>query len=653
MDLKFGKLDNSFEVLEKNYQDNGEISWSTFTTSQKKYRYHTVLVVQDDFKDGTLRIREPCMIKLSENIYFNPNRPETWLNENSKITEHFSLATKLDPDRKLDWWPDFRKDSNKQYFEKEVRNAYRLGFFAAISIETQDVILNLNNYKIQQHPEHALQQRFFSIIELADQPFVPKQGPADFGKNLRSASNVLIKNGKMGLSSHHGIHGNNNNGVLIKNIDFTDNEVCSIALNGCTNVNLVNLTIVRNRHDIPVLGTYSAGRFLKLFINNLSDSISTSNDIFEESIIKLNQDLDKTFNSVIFNNEKVPDIYINKSGLIDGNYYGMIIHPIGVAVNAPLKNRNTPKANESAEVYVKSVSINNIKTQVNEILALRNTNNNILTAPSGGIFQFMKSHKLIDNKYYYQGNSLSNLQIELVQLLKDNTHIKKFLGNFNIDEGILAWKRNKNSYFTHKIENSWDYPKFVGHNELNGYDYEVIGNGDSMFHVNKGTFGFRIDGLNTSVIDNLSISNIEALGEEGSLLAGNYFKSHPKQNQLKGYRGHLVFGVEINASNDLQFKNLNISSISSKFGSSYGISISGESKKIQIENSQVEKIIACQIPYEYTKIIWPNLPTNARGLYLGENCDLSTKSLNMKDITDTPNCLLPSDCELYSIIKTL
>ena len=113
---------------------------------------------------------------------------------------------------------------------------------------------------------------------LADQPFVPKQGPANFGNNLRSASNVAIMNGKIGLSSHHGIHGNGINNIMVKNVDFIDNEVCGIALNGCTDAYLVNVNVVKNRHDIPVMGAYSAGRFLKLFTNGLKDAISVKSE---------------------------------------------------------------------------------------------------------------------------------------------------------------------------------------------------------------------------------------------------------------------------------------------------------------------------------------------------------------------------------------
>ena len=647
MDLKFGKLENSFNILEKEYQTNGEISWSDFNKDQKANKRKVVLVKQKDFENGTLRIKEACSFKLTENISFNPNRPKTWINKDGKVTKNVSEAVKIDPNRELDWWPDFKLEENSEYFEKEVKNAYRLGFFAAITLENEEIILNLNNFTIQQHPEHALQQRFFSVIELADQPFVPKQGPANFGMTIKSSQKVYIKNGTIGLSSHHAIHGNGVNTILIKNVDFVENEVCAVALNGSTDVYLVNLIVKKNRHDIPVLGSYSAGRFLKLFIDKLLDGVHKNNSYFQKSYINLNKELDQAFNSTIFKNETMPEIYENKSGLIDGNYYGIIINPLGVAVNAPLPNRNTPKANESCNIFIKSVSINNVKSKINEIIALKNKDNKILTAPSGGIFQFLKAATIKNNKYYYTGNSLADLQIELRQIINDNQNVKKFVGNFNIDDGMLLWKRNPDSYFEHK------YDKFIGKGDLEGIDYEVIGNGDSMFHVNKGTFGLKIDGLNTSVIDNLTISNVQAFGEEGTSLAGNYIKSHPKQNQLLGYRGHLVFGIEINASNDVRLKNVNLDSITSKYGSSYGLSVSGESIKIQVEESLLKDIESCQIPYDFNKSYWPNFPTNSRGIYLANNCSLATKDVVIEGIKDTPDCLIPSKYELYSNIKTL
>lgn len=644
MDLRFGKIENNFEILELNYQNNGEIDWDTFNSDQKNHSKKVVNLKQKDFDDGTLRITEPCLIRLQENISFNPNRPNTWLTKDGTVTTDFNKASNIDPNRKLDWWPNLieKPEKNKTYFQKEVRHSYRLGFFTAIALETKDIIIDLNNFTIQQSKEHALQQRFFTTIELADQPFVPKQGPHNFGNILKSASNILIKNGTFGLSSHHGIHGNNNRNIILKNLRFFDNEVSNIAINGGKNIYLSNINVIRNRQDIPVLGSYSAGRFLKLFLEGLNDAITEPHSEYLVAKNILLKDLDVTFDSIIFNNGQIPKLFRNESGLIDGNYYGIIINPIGIAINAPLKDRNNSKSKESCDIFFKSVFIDNIKSKINEILALRNSSDKILTAPAGGIFQFMECCKIIDNKYYYQGNSLSDLQIELVQIVKDNENLKSFLGNFNIDEGMLAWKRNSDSYFKHNTNS------LIGYKKLDNYNYEIIANGDSMFHVNKGTFGIKVDGLNSSEFKNVHISNVTAEGIKGSLLAGNYQKSHPKQNQLNGYQGCFLYGLALNASEDVKLDNVNIDNLDSKFGSSYGLAVTGESNKIKIVDSKVDNIISCQIPFNHTDSFWPNLPTNSRCLYVSENCHLSVENLQMKNIKDTPNCLFPSKVELYS-----
>lgn len=115
MDLKFGKMINNFYALEKGYKLNQEISWKQFNLNQKKNKNNIVLVKQEDFKFGTLRIREPCMIKLTENILFNPNRPTTWIDKNNNITTDFNDAVSIDKNRKLDWWPDSNLDENKEF----------------------------------------------------------------------------------------------------------------------------------------------------------------------------------------------------------------------------------------------------------------------------------------------------------------------------------------------------------------------------------------------------------------------------------------------------------------------------------------------------------------------------------------------------------
>jgi len=50
--------------------------------------------------------------------------------------------------------------------------AYGIGFFAAVAITTDDVLIDLNGFSIVQSKEHALAQRFYTHIELASSPFV-------------------------------------------------------------------------------------------------------------------------------------------------------------------------------------------------------------------------------------------------------------------------------------------------------------------------------------------------------------------------------------------------------------------------------------------------------------------------------------------------
>ena len=147
-------------------------------------------------------------------------------------------------------------------------NAFGLGFFAALSIVTNDLNLDLNGHTIEQSEEHALLQRFFAVIELADSPFIKGAGPAHFvgeSNDFNAASNVTILGpGTIGRSDHHGIHGNENHNVLIKDVTFVDFEVAAVSLNNVDGLSIENCEITRNRHDVPIIGMFSAAKFIRL-----------------------------------------------------------------------------------------------------------------------------------------------------------------------------------------------------------------------------------------------------------------------------------------------------------------------------------------------------------------------------------------------------
>ena len=130
--------------------------------------------------EGTKIIDIPGTYKLCEDIVFSPNEI---------LVDNLPTEDSFDPD-----------------FDVYDRNAFGLGFFAAIAIATDNVTIDLNGKTISQSDGHALFQRFFAIIELADAPFIKDAGPAQFvGNSFHAAKNIQILGpGTIGQSSHHG-----------------------------------------------------------------------------------------------------------------------------------------------------------------------------------------------------------------------------------------------------------------------------------------------------------------------------------------------------------------------------------------------------------------------------------------------------------------
>jgi hypothetical protein len=198
-------------------------------------------LTQSHFNHGTYIISKPGEYKLCSDIHFAPGKPNSTASD-----EEIALA--FNP-----------VVVGGTAYEK---NEYALGFFAALVVAAPNVTLHLNGYTIQQHPSHALLQRFFAVIELASAPFIPKAGPAQFvSTELTSATNFKLNGpGPIGLSSHHGIHGNNNRNIVISSVKFQDFEVAALSLNNVKGLSIVNCQVVRNRHDLPVLGSFSVAR---------------------------------------------------------------------------------------------------------------------------------------------------------------------------------------------------------------------------------------------------------------------------------------------------------------------------------------------------------------------------------------------------------
>lgn len=567
---------------------------------------------QSDFANGTLQIREAGTYILAEDISFNPHPAGSLGDDGVTVLDAYSAGNPF--------FSQFGDPADGKYDPA----AFGIGFFAAIAISANDVELDLNGHTIEQSAEHALLQRFFAVIELADQPFVPGQGPSDFGGELIAAKDVWIHDGIIGRSSHHGIHGNDNHGVVIEDVDFVDFEVGAVALNGARGLE-IRRSNADNRDDVPILGTFSNARFISAYVDwlvatgstttlTVQGSVHTASDIqaaLRAAINNAHEDIIVDGLGFIDATEHPAEygLFHNAAGVVDGNAYGYLVNPLGVAVlGFPL--RPTLPARD---ITFEDVHITSQRAIVSEVIALNQ--GGPATDPVGAVFMVRNVHpttgapltvsSLDESVGTYTGNVLANAQA-LVAKADANGEFPSFLdtSRLNITPAIIDWIENQDTLDT-LVDDPSDY----------------FCNADTMFHVNKGVIGFKMDGARELTMVDTSVANLENLGGVGSDVCGNYSKSHPAATLL-GYGGARVRGYSFAGSKDVNVSSSTAVGLRAEAGSAIGFDVMTNSKTIVLDQCTVDDVeaglsfVANGGPNETPEAIGFHVGTDARAVTL-------------------------------------
>jgi hypothetical protein len=547
-------LDNTFKQLEKTLQ--------------------ITLLYQSDFTNGTYRIKNSGYYKLSENIIFNPN-PSIW------------NGTKLIGD---DWFPTYSQTLGgaNAIYPIAPYGPYHLGFFTAITVESHNVVIDLNSFTISQSPEHYLQQRFFSVIELASSPFIPTQGPSNFGSPVLYSNYVKIKNGNIGLSSHEGIHGNGMSNIILENLNISNYEQAGIALNGVTNLILRNICIGKSSHNVCIKATYSHSRFIKSFlqsiINNGNPSIIIQNQSISGSQILSNliTSMDQVYKEIIIN-KILPtnSLYRNDLQLIDGAIYGLVLNVLGVVVNGFLTSLSNTSGNKN--ILIQNLDICNLNSAPFEVIGLSTNTTSTYGMPvqKGPVGDVFRITEVTNENNYYLPNILANAQC----------YVSKFkslissAGSSNIDSDIYnTWISSQNTPLTPLID---------------GHNYFICG-GDSMAHVMKGNIGIFLSGTQDINMYNININNLQNNGNLGEVE-----KCSPNTSI---YEGNRCRGIAVVVNKNLYIKGLNIDTIISKTADSIGIDFINLSDFVTIENYNILNIEQSNF---LNSGIFPNVSSNS------------------------------------------
>jgi hypothetical protein len=519
----------------------------------KNTPYAIIKLRQKDFDAGTVRLTVPGIYIFQENIIFNPNESNDFMPTMSQMSK-YPMGSK---------------------------GPYHLGFFAALTIESDNILLDLNNKTISQSRLHNIEQRFYANIELASSPFIPKQGPANFGDTIIFPKNVCITNGTLGLSSHHGIHGNKMENVLINNITIKDFEVAGIALNGTRNSVLTDITMTGTSKNIKVLSTYSSARFIRRFLKNIervdasrSLNLKKGNKTIGNIIIELENDMTLTRNAVINNVQLPNNLFKNTSGLYDGNVYGLVLNKVGVVIQdfiTTLGDETTGNRN----IYLNNIIINNITSIPEEIVGVNAPNpktgsygKGVQVGPVGDVLQISNAS---NNDGTYKENVLSNAKIILGKYNNPKN------GTTNITSETINWAENGNQDIRTVVANAARYFTFGG---------------DSMAHLMKGNIGLFISSGKNITVNNVVIKKIVSDGNRVGV---------DKLLTTIDKKGANAFGSVITGSSNIKLTNLNISDIGSKANDAVGIMIKSSSNIIQ-NGTRINRLVALKGNIESIRI---------------------------------------------------
>eukprot|EP00049_Salpingoeca_infusionum_P008101 m.131392 g.131392 ORF g.131392 m.131392 type:complete len:647 (-) comp13915_c0_seq1:8599-10539(-) len=441
--------------------------------------------------------------------------------------------------------------------------AFVLGFFAAIMVKGADITLDLGGFEIRQSREHYLRQRFYAHIEVSSSPFVPGQGPATFATEdepVVKAERVVIRNGRLGLTSHHGIHGNSAVDVVVQNVVVHDFEVAGIHINGGKNVQVVGCEVGPSARNVPVLSYLSHMLFIRPYVRAIVAAHPTGKiklnrtAIFGEKILAdLESVIETTHLDANGHPKTLSPFIVNPTGMPDGgSVYGMVFNTRGVAVNGISNKNNQPTIN--IEIVVMNTIVHDIAAEPHEFegLAINKHDFRPQTDPIGALFD----HRLAISGEQVVSHPLTNAQLFVAK------HCNRISSEFDCSR--LSITKDTIDWFAYPARAK----RFLR-------TAPFVCGGDSMFHNAKGVFGIRVDAAYSTHMQNVSITNLNNTGAVGSTICGAGIDGSNQHGSATepGYLGSRTIGVNIAASIATELETVRICGVHSENGNAMGLRV--------------------------------------------------------------------------------
>ena len=420
------------------------------------------LIKQSDFDAGTYRITKPGTYRLGEHIKFEPNPRNRGMPTDEQRTSGLYQA-----------------------------KAYLLGFFAAITIETTNVVLDLGGYTIEQTLLHQRQQRFYAHIELSSTPFPHKAGPFDAGVPKPACDNIIIRNGELGRSAHHAIHGNQCKNVVIEKLVISGPEVAALSINGGQNVVVRHIRVLDIGSSM-FNSALSQAIFARIVLNKIAKRSPRATFPFRsgsKTVYQVLKALERDIELATKGPRYAPQYMQTATGRSDCNAYGFVFAGTGVHVG---KARSEPTDSHNSEIIIHDVDIGRVHTRPVEILA--HACSGTTPAPEGGGYgaprtvgpfgDVLNIIPSLDAEGFYVGTTLLDAQMVIAGLGKGPEE----RGGTNICDKLLDWGR--------------------GIKALDRKTDVYLRGGDSMGHEMKGNYGLFFPRAQNVTIAHVTIREV-------------------------------------------------------------------------------------------------------------------------------------------------
>lgn len=437
---------------------------------------------------GTLQLVNPSYYIVAEDLTFDYNPSNLY------------MPTKLQTTLQIDNNLKKRKYNQKYlYPTSEIDGPFDFGFFAGLTVEGNNIVLTSSFKKLQMSSEMHLIQRFFALVCLGSQPFIPRKGPIPSSIKAKFPENVIISDIKFGLTSHHSILGNETKHLNVHKCCFEDFETAAFSLNNADCTTIKHNSIKKNLTTVPVNSNFFSfvmqTRIFNILKMEYDDPLLKTNaDYFSLTLNQILKEfqLTKKVSNKEFKNET--------NGLTDAIAMGIFISQKGPSINETGICSETPLPNPS--------------DRTENIVISYNTVSNIVASPqqTAAVVYNDKPVVLSNGKLFY---------------ISRKAHTQKRFLEFVSQLSERQWLNYK-PYFAPTTLT----PEIAKKLLKDPYQFTPYCNADIMNHLLKPVFGMRIQYTDNLKMENNCVFNVKNCSQKHYCPPKGV--KHPKSECING-----------------------------------------------------------------------------------------------------------------------